>query len=441
MVKRVHIKGYKSLRDVEVELEPLTVLIGPNAAGKSNFLDALQLLSRIANVRTLKDAFEPPYRGNPLESFTFGPGGIQSLLEKDRASFSMEIDVLLSDDVVEAVNQQIRDMRPTKVPGRSGLKSESYRTVVVKEKYLRYRIEIEILPQKGFLRVSNEYLAALRPDGQPTRKRKPFLDREGDHLRLRLEGQGHPTHLERFLDHSILSRPLYPPHYPHMAAMRQELSRWFFYYFEPRERMRAPNPVKEVRHIGFMGEELSAFLNTLKSERPRQFNALEKALHLIVPSITGIDVQVDNLGQVELQLREGDMLIPARLVSEGTLRVLGLLTLGGVQETPSLLGFEEPENGVQPRRIELIASYLQTQEAIGKTQIIATTHSPVLADLMRHKSLYVCSKPKSETKIRPFTKWVSFWGALSQTGSVDEALEEELDTSVSELMLMGDLDA
>ena len=44
MLRRVHIKGYKSLADVEVRLEPLTVLFGPNAAGKSNFLDALQLL-------------------------------------------------------------------------------------------------------------------------------------------------------------------------------------------------------------------------------------------------------------------------------------------------------------------------------------------------------------------------------------------------------------
>ena len=48
MLKRVHIKGYKSLSDVEVRLSPLTLLFGPNAAGKSNFLDALQLLSKLA---------------------------------------------------------------------------------------------------------------------------------------------------------------------------------------------------------------------------------------------------------------------------------------------------------------------------------------------------------------------------------------------------------
>ena len=68
MLKRVHIKGYKSLADVEVALEPLVVLFGPNASGKSNFLDALRLLSRLGASRTLREAFDPPYRGAPLES-------------------------------------------------------------------------------------------------------------------------------------------------------------------------------------------------------------------------------------------------------------------------------------------------------------------------------------------------------------------------------------
>ena len=48
MLTRIHIKGYKSINNVEVQLSPLTLLFGPNAAGKSNFLDALQLLSKLA---------------------------------------------------------------------------------------------------------------------------------------------------------------------------------------------------------------------------------------------------------------------------------------------------------------------------------------------------------------------------------------------------------
>ena len=77
MLNRILIRGYKSLGDVEVRLSPLSVLFGPNAAGKSNFLDALQLLSKIATSKTVKEAFEPPYRGKPLESFSFGSDGLK----------------------------------------------------------------------------------------------------------------------------------------------------------------------------------------------------------------------------------------------------------------------------------------------------------------------------------------------------------------------------
>src|SRR5947208_10260833 len=96
MLKRVKIQGYKSLEDVEVHLQPLSVFFGPNASGKSNFLDALQLLSRITTSNDLKDAFRPPYRGKLLESFTFGSNGIQDLLAQEAVSFSIEVDVEVS---------------------------------------------------------------------------------------------------------------------------------------------------------------------------------------------------------------------------------------------------------------------------------------------------------------------------------------------------------
>ena len=58
MLKRIHIKGYKSLEDVEIELPRLALLFGPNASGKTNFLDALQLLSRFATSWSLKLVFD-----------------------------------------------------------------------------------------------------------------------------------------------------------------------------------------------------------------------------------------------------------------------------------------------------------------------------------------------------------------------------------------------
>jgi predicted ATPase len=444
MLRRIHVKGYKSLTDAEVNLQPLSVLFGPNAAGKSNFLDALQLLSRIASSRTLKEAFEPPYRGKPLESFSFSRGGLDSLLKEDVVSFSMEVDVEVSPRVVESVNRQIREMKRAKVEegdGKGGKAEEAENDngakgqALVREKYLRYRIELEILPRSGILRVADEYLAALRPTGEVKKTRMPFLEQMKGHLQLRMERQGHPTYYERHLDHSLLSLPLYPPHYPHLVAMKEELSRYFFFYFEPRERMRATCPVKEVRHIGLMGEELASFLNTVKALDPRQFKSIEKALRMIIPSVTGIDVDVNSLGEVDLWLMEGDLRVPARVVSEGTLRVLGLLALSGAKDPPALIGFEEPENGIHPRRVQLIAELLKTRAWTGDSQLIVTTHSPILPDLIPDESLFVCQKERGRTEITPFNTW----GLLGRRKEIDEALDEQL--TPSQRIMRGDFDA
>jgi predicted ATPase len=437
MLKRIHIRGYKSLADVEVQLSPLSLLFGPNASGKSNFLDALQLLSKLTTTRVLKDAFEPPYRGKPLESFRFGAGGIKGLLAEERLSFSMEADFELSDAVVDAVNREIRDMRR---PSRgNGEEDPTKGPAQVRERNLRYRIEVEMLPRSGLLRVADEYLAALTARGDPTGRRTPFIERKDDKLHLRLEGQAHPTYYDLFLDHTLLSMPHYPPHYPHLVAARREFENWFFFYFEPRERMRAANPVKEVRHIGLMGEELAAFLNTLRALEPKQFAAVEKALHTVMPNIDGIEVEVSDLGEVELRLKERGVAVPARVLSEGTLRLLGLLALAGAKQAPALVGFEEPENGIHPRRIQLIAELLKTRARLGQTQYIVTTHSPVLPDLMPDESLFVVRITDGETQIDQF----STWGPLGRRpDKVAAALEDAYEgLPVSERILRGDFDA
>lgn len=449
MIKRIHIKGYKSLQDLEVKLGPFCVLFGPNASGKSNFLDALQLIGRIVQSRTLKEAFAAPYRGSPLESFSFPDDGLKGLLLKHYARFSVEVDIELSDLTIKHVDRLIKEMKQSgavmvkeeaaefEVNAEKALKSQ-----YIREKYLRYRIEVEILPRSGILRVVDEHVAALSSKGELKTGRNPFLEKIEGKLHLRMEGQAHPTYHDVHLDHSILSMPLYPPHYPHITALKQELSGWSVYYFEPREKMRGSNSVKEVTHIGLMGEELAPFLNTLKAteQGQNQLRGIAKAMNTIIPSITDIDVDVNDIGEVELKIIEGNVPIPARVVSEGTLRVLGLLSLSASKEPITLVGFEEPENGVHPRRIRLIAELLKTMASGGNAQIIVTTHSPILPDLIPDENLYVCRRSKGVTEIKPF----SIWGELAKNNAIDEGLEElpaAEKMPVSVRMLRGDFDA
>ena len=269
------------------------------------------------------------------------------------------------------------------------------------------------------MRVADEYAAALNAKGEPTGKRRPFLERVKDRIHLRMEGQAHPTYHECFLDHTLLSRPLYPPHHPHLVALRQELESWLSFYFEPRERMRATNPVKEVHHIGLRGEELAAFLNTLRALNERQFRAVEKALHMVIPSITGIDVEVNSLGEVELRLREGKTLIPARVVSEGTLRILGLLALAGATEAAG----PDRAGGTRERRSPATAStHRRAASDASRTGGNADDRDhplPAPGGPDPRAFLYVCRKREGGTQIEPFTS-LPLW----RSKEVSQALED-----------------
>ena len=444
MLKRIHIKGYKSLQDVELDLPPLAVVFGPNAAGKSNFLDALQLLSRLATSRTLRDAFAPPYRGKPLESFSFGRDGLRGLLGRKQLRLSMEADIELSETLVDAVNGEIQQMRgswPSPPGGGATAGRSALPPVSVRERNLRYRLEVEMAPKSGELRLHDEYLGALTRNARPKRIR-PFLERHDDLILLRRDGEQDQVRYGR-KDCSVLSQPHYPPQHPQVLAARREFESWRFHYLEPRERMRSEDPVGEVRRIGPMGEGLAAFLNTLKSSAPKQFQALEKALRALVPNVDGIDVKVNDHGEAEICLKENGSEVSARLLSDGTLRMLGLLALTGAVDVPTLVGFEEPENGVHPGRIDLIASFLNARRMTGQTQFIVTTHSPVLPDLLPNDSLLVAGRQGGHTRIEPF----SDWGPDGRREHINEALgNERPDTTqeplpISRRLLRGDFDA
>lgn len=227
-----------------------------------------------------------------------------------------------------------------------------------------------------------------------------------------------------------------PPRKSHIEnCWRRELERWLFFYFEPRERMRAPSPIGEVLHIGPMGQDLTGCLRTLQSLKPREFWAVEKALHLIIPEIEGIEFEVNDFGDVELRIREGGRSLPMRVLSEGTLRILGLLMTSGGAEESTLVGIEEPETGVHPTRLGLIADMFRARASFGQPQYIATTHSPVLLDMLPVESVFAVRRFHRHTRIDPVTEW----GPLAYSGDRGPVSGLGQDTlPISKRILRGD---
>lgn len=368
MLKRIKVQGFKTLWDEEpVELPQFTVIFGPNASGKSNFLEALQILSRTATERTLRDAFTCPIRGYAHEAFRFPPTGLPGLLEMERPTLTLEADVEL----------------PSRTENSSA-------------EMVRYRIKIGINPTSGVLSVIEERLVELKTDG--TEIWTPKIDSDGHNIYVRKKKHpGHPLQEEIGQGHTALSNPRYAGEpYSWIERTRDELRRWRVYYLDPRVAMREAKAPSEVLDIGELGDYIAPFLHRLSREHPKNFEAVRRTLSRVIPSIEGVSVDLDpKRGTLDIQIRQGGVDYSSRIISEGTLRVLALVAIAVNPWHPSLIAFEEPENGVHPRRLELIAELLYSL-ADSQCQVIVTTHSPLFCD-------WVIRKQEEPGKVGVFT--------------------------------------
>lgn len=345
MLRHLKVSGFKSLADVEIELPKMTVLFGPNAAGKSNLLDAIQALSRIGTSRTLSDALAEPIRGYPVEAFSFPQGGLAELLNQQAASFSLEADLDVAKD------------------------------------HFRYRVTVEIQPGSGGLAVRDEYLATLNAKGET--KGPAAIEVREDKLRLRRKSHpGKPRYEPRGQNYAALSDPrLGAPEYRPIERCRNELSGWRTYYLDPRVAMRSAKPPSDARDVGVLGEDVAPFLYRLRAEKPKHFEAVTRTLRSLIPSVEDLTVDLDKRrGTLDIFIRQGGTDFSSRIVSEGTLRVLALCAIAVNPWGGSLLAFEEPENGVHPRRLELIVQLLFSLAIDQGRQLIVTTHSPLFCD-------------------------------------------------------------
>lgn len=378
MLRNIRVQRFKSLVDTgTIEVAPLTVLFGPNAAGKSNFLDAVQVLSRLASERTLADAFSEPVRGLALEAFTFPETGLAGLLQAPHPTCAFSADL------------ESGDLR------------------------VQYEIEVGAHPKSGSLSVENERLVRLSGKGEE--RESPRIERKEDHLSIRRRSKPGRPHTEKVgLSFTQLSdRRFGGNEYRVIEKARDELSSWRTYYLDPRVAMREPRAPQEVDDIGPLGEHIAPYLYRLQAEKPKVFQAVKRTVRTLIRSVDDISVDLDpKRGVLDVEVKQGATAFSSRIVSEGTLRVLALACVATNPWGGSLVAFEEPENGVHPRRIELIAELLVSMATGPSTsrQVVITTHSPIFvgAVLRFAKSkpnavaLYNVTRDGSRTRLTRF---------------------------------------
>ena len=425
MLNRIHVQGFKSLRDATVELAPLVVLFGPNAAGKSNLLEALLLLSRLVGERTLSEAFAEGIRGYPLEAFTLADGGLEQLLHGPLPHLRLEVEM------------------STPLPAASRRRLD----------ILSYQVEVAIDPQSGRLSVQDERLEDLTANHKP-RHRNPCLEkmareRDGittDVLAIRRQGSpSHPYEESVGLPHTIVSNRQFTgaERYPLFDQLHQEIGTWRILYLDPIKSMRDPQPPRDVNDIGSRGEWLVPYLHRLKYQQPQAFDAVKRVIAMAIPTITALRTDLnEKRGELELSIQMDGLWLPSRVVSEGTLRLLALCAMAANPFQKGLVAFEEPENGVHPRRIEVVTRLLA--RASRSQQVIVTTHSPqVVVEMVRmirdgeleakNVRLIRCATSAAGSTYQPFDSL----GPLLDDNDITEGLTTSDDARVLQAMTIG----
>jgi predicted ATPase len=392
---------------MELRLGPLVVLVGPNASGKSNLFDALRLLAGFVNERTLEATFEG-HRGTPIESFHRAGRTSEEMLRERALRLCLEADVELSAPTVARVTDQVRASSERVASGS-----------VISHRLLRYGVDVELAPATGRLRVRGESLEALRRDATPKASRKPFLGRDGSKLHLRREGGGHPYYHELGLDHTVLSEPLYPPHFAHAVAFKEELARWRGHALTTAD-MRWAGTVSGGEAVGRTGAGLATFLGRLGAEHPTELSRLTSRLRELVPSVDGLQVEADAEGAMLLRIVEQGVPLSARVASSGTLRMLGVLSAVSPMSGATLVTLEEPERSVHARRLGALVEVLAEASAGGGLQVVISTHSAAFATHFPDNAILVCDKEGWETRFEPFGGSV---GQLFREAAIEEVVD------------------
>jgi predicted ATPase len=378
-IVRIEALGYRSLRYASCRLRRFHVLIGPNASGKSTFLDVPAFLGDFLRVG-LTGAVE----GDPKFSIPHrAPDAKQLSWMRQGNTFELAIEVAIPSDRQNRLKN-----------GNTNL--------------CRYEIAVDV---SGPLRVVSENLW-LRPEQQASRpvqktlfpeppappdsvvqaprERTPtgwkkIVGRgdEPERVTFWSETSGWNNPFRVAADKAALaSLPEDEERFPVATWFRKLLMEGIQRLVLSSEAMRLPSPPGRARGYLTDGSNLPWVVHTLEKEHPDRLRDWVAHVREALPDIERIETrerEEDRHRYLVLNSKNG-LAIPSWLVSDGTLRLLALTLLAYVPDLSGIYLIEEPENGIHPRAVETV---YQSLSSVYGAQVLLATHSPVILGMAK----------------------------------------------------------
>lgn len=351
-LKRVVLTNYKSIKECSVKLGPLTFLVGQNGAGKSNFLDALRLVTDSLNAS--------------LEHALRDRGGINEVRRRSSGhptNFGIRLEWVLPDGSEGSYAFRVGARK------KGGFEVQQEKCWVVGKGQIF----------ESFYEIENGAVKGISSDVAP------------------------PVSSDRLYLVAAAGLPAFRPLYDALSHMG-------FYNLNPEE-IRDFQPPDSGEVLKRDGSNIASVLGVLEKDNKVLHGRVVELLSKVVPGILGIDVRhVGKKETIEFRQLVGTNKDPWRFMAEnmsdGTLRALGVLTAlfqssTGNGNTVPFVGIEEPEAAVHPGAAGVLRDGLRS--ASKKTQVAVTSHSPDLLDdkdIVDENILAVVNK-NGETKIGP----------------------------------------
>jgi len=333
---RLHIRGFRRLKDVDLEIRPMMVMIGANGVGKTSILEAVSLLSASAS-------------GNLSDTLS-AQGGVSSVLTRgDAQELTLQASV--------AVN---------------GHKPLDY--------------QLQVRPKGTGHEIFKEELS------QDQGLASPFIHIAVDGSRVKYH-DGHklvPPDWEHDVHESALSQV--PKMYREPEEFRKVLSTATFYHVLDvgiRAPVKLPQPMKPAVLPGENGEDLVPLLYSLREGDKARFEAVVDALRAAFPTFEELSFPPVAAGTMAMTWKDRNFDRPFYMheLSEGTLRFLWLVALLQSPSLSTVTMIDEPEVSLHPELLSLLADLMR--EASSRTQLIVATHSDRFIRFLEPKEVVV----------------------------------------------------
>ena len=340
------VRGFRRLTDVDLELRPLTVLIGANGVGKSSLLDALSILASSA-------------QGN-LNAAVSEMSGLGAMMTYDHAS-----------EVGFGISMTVPSYEP-----------------------LDYSLSLR--PQGAAYLIDRETLQHTA--GKPY----PFVHIDSRGTDIKYYEQNHDRLVRPNWEHNPLESSLsqVPKLFRAPEEFRHRLASSTFYHVlnvEPRSPVRLPQAMRPAPLPGKNGEDLVSSLYYLREAEPDRFEAVEDSLKAAFPGFKRLDFPPVAAGTLAMTWRDNSFSKPLYMhqVSEGMLRFVWLATLLQSPGLTALTLLDEPEVSLHPELLSLLAGLLR--EAAQRTQIVVATHSDRLIRFLKPDEVVVMDAAEDGT--------------------------------------------